>query len=164
MLIKNLIDRINGAYITSDYLVQPEIFYYMDKVVDDINDALNANFPVFSDWAAYVAAWNIANPTTPKLNTVYDAIPDKYLRTVVALGTALYFFSNDEEGEQAAMTYSMNYRQALFNMIRDYHALVPAIYQNNEGGYIEFAYNSEINNDDLNPRGVVLDGANTRIL
>lgn len=100
----------------------------------------------------------------PKDRTVYDAIPDKYLRSVVALGAALYYYEADEEGEQIAMDYQQRYLQQLFYMVRDYQMLVPPMYQNNFGGYIDFSHNREFGPHDLHPRGVVMRGYNSRIL
>ena len=100
----------------------------------------------------------------PKDRTIYDAIPDKYLRSVVALGTALYYYESDEEGEQIALDYQQRYQQQLFYMIRDYQMLVPPMYQNNFGGYIDFSHNREFGPHDLHPRGVVMRGYNSRIL
>ena len=100
----------------------------------------------------------------PKDRTVYDAIPDKYLRSVVALGTALYFYTSDEEGEQIAIDYQARYNQQLFYMVRDYHMLVPERFQNNEGGFIDFSYIREHKPKDLHPRGVVMRGYDTRVL
>lgn len=100
----------------------------------------------------------------PKDRTVYDAFPDKYLRSVVALGAALYYYEADEEGEQIAMDYQRRYEQQLFYMVRDYQMLVPPMYQNNFGGYIDFSHERELGPHNLHPRGVVMRGYNSRIL
>ena len=42
MEIKKLVDTINRTYISSDYLRQPDIYYYMDRVIDDINENLQS--------------------------------------------------------------------------------------------------------------------------
>lgn len=207
MEIKKLVDTINRTYIQSDYLREPDIYYYMDRVIDDINEQLQACYPTFSEWEDYVERYNrqfepiptpapidgdcppeqphlpgepgLPNPRPlpprapmnphfphrhPKDRRVYDAIPDKYLRSVVALGTALYFYTADEEGEQIALDYQARYNQQLFYMVRDYHMLVPFEYQNNTGGYIDFSYERENGPYNLHPRGVVMRGTNTKIL
>ena len=198
MQLKKLVDTINRTYISSDYLRQPDIYYFMDRVIDDINERLQACYPTFSEWEDYVEEYNKqfedldstkpepipdhpghlthpngkcgkyprpALPTAkPKDRTVYDVIPDKYLRSVVALGTALYFYENDEEGEQIALDYQNRYNQQLFYMVRDYHLLVPIEFQNNTGGYIDFSYEREHGPRNLHPRGVVMHGSNTRVL
>ena len=229
MQIKKLVDTINRTYVPSEYLRQPDIYYYMDRVIDVINEQLQSCFPTFSEWEDYVKWYNRklepipeppVNPDDPddppvpptppvppvhregdcppdqpympgepglpdrkrylpprdprrhphypprrlKDRTVYDVIPDKYLRTVVALGTALYFYESDEEGEQIAMDYQQRYNQQLFFMVRDYHMLVPPEFQNNTGGYIDFSYVREQGPWDLHPRGVVMNGSDSRIL
>lgn len=213
MEIKKIVDYVNRSYVASEYLREPDIYYYMDLVIDDINERLQAKFPTFTEWKDFVASWNarISGPNpipgegmpeapehTPEHpmfpehvhphpvvgypdlpiehvhrfnpqgvlrdNSVYDAFPDKYLRTVVALGTAVKFYTRDEEGEQIALDYQNRYEMALFKMVRDYHNQVPWYFQEREGGYIDFSHNREEGPWDLVPRGVVLDGYDTRIL
>ena len=230
MEIRKIIDYVNRGYIASDYLRAPEIYYYMDMVIDDINERLQAKYPNITEWAEFVAEWNAwcggpnvvpgvgkPNPTepepkppildidnihgdhvpththpinvspvkpfnphksrwelfeTPKINrpellkdnTVYDVIPDEYLRTVLALGVAVKFYTRDEEGEQIAIDYQNRYEQALFKMVRDYHNQVPWYFQDNTGGYIDFTYIEEDGPCDLVPRGVVLRGKDTKVL
>lgn len=211
MEIKKIVDYVNRTFIASDYLREPDIYYYMDLVIDDINDRLQSRFPTFTEWKDFVARWNAwvggpnpipgegmppkpeDRPKPPRPgrvfsqgyvnylhpepmphfnemplflrdNTKYDAFPDTYLRTVVALGTAVKFYTRDEEGEQIAMDYQNRYEAALFKMVRDYHNQVPWYFQNNEGGFIDFSYNREEGPRDLIPRGVVMRGYNGRDL
>lgn len=230
MQIKKLVDTINRTYVPSEYLRQPDIYYFMDRVIDDINERLQACYPTFSEWEDYVEEYNKQfgptpvptdepfpdpnadhplpppppprpddhgqhtpaphgphyppgthgphdshvfhgafpyrpePPRVPKDRTVYDVIPDKYLRSVVALGTALYFYTQDEEGEQIAYDYQQRYEQQLFYMVRDYHMLVPPEFQNNTGGYIDFSYVRERGPWNLHPRGVVMRGYNSKVL
>jgi len=205
MRIKKLVDTINRTYVMSEYLRQPDVYYYMDRVIDDINEQLQSCYPTFSEWEDYVEEYNkqfgplpepeeahedcppgqphmpefpghIHKPTPPahyihhfpprkpKDRTVYDVIPDKYLRSVVALGAALYFFENDEEGEQIALDYQQRYQQQLFYMVRDFHALVPPEFQNNTGGFIDFSYERERGPLGLHPRGVVMRGKDNEVL
>lgn len=205
MQIKKLVDTINRTYVHSEYLRQPDVYYFMDRVIDDINENLQSCFPTFSEWEDYVEEYNkqfgpipepdeeredcppgqphmpefpehMHRPTPPahpghrfpprkpKDRTVYDVIPDRYLRSVVALGAALYFFEADEEGEQIAMDYQQRYQQQLFYMVRDYHMLVPPEFQNNTGGYVDFSYVREQGPWNLHPRGVVMRGKDTEVL
>jgi hypothetical protein len=83
---------------------------------------------------------------------------------VVALGTAVKFYTRDEEGEQIALDYQNRYEGALFKMQRDYLNQVPEYFQDNTGGYIDFSYTAEAGPDDLIPRGVTLHGIDTRVL
>ena len=214
MEIKKLVDYVNRSFIASDYLRAPDIYYYMDLVIDDINDRLQAKFPTFTDWQDFVASWNARiqgpnpvpgegmpddMPPWPQLpgdidyddfsypaygvaphctlkpkrtevpieqrlrsNSNYDAFPDKYLRSVVALGTAVKFYTRDEEGEQIAQDYQNRYEMALFKMTRDYHNQVPWYFQENTGGFIDFSHNREEWPRDLVPRGVVMRGQNSK--
>jgi len=216
MEIKKIVDYTNRSFIASDYLRAPDIYYFMDLVIDDINERLNARFPTFSEWADFVAQWNLMvtggntpgvdgedtedtedsegicltptmvphvhpvaehmtefypplapmkpNPLLLRDASKYDAFPDKYLRQVVALGAATKFYTKDEEGEQVALDYQNRYEMALFKMTRDYISQVPPIFQDNRGGFIDFSYNREEGPHDLHPRGVVMNGSNTRIL
>lgn len=164
MLIKEIIDTVNRGYVASDYLREPDIFYFMDAVIDDINDHLNSCYPTFSEWYNFVQAWNDNpdNANNLKDATRYDVIPNRYLRKVVPLGTALKFYERDEEGNVVAERYIQKYMDALFLMQRDYHHLVPKEFQDNEGGFVDLSYNRELDPIDLVPRGVVLDGKDTR--
>lgn len=166
MEINKIIDYVNRSFIASDRLRAPDIYYYMDLVIDDINERLQATYPNFTEWNDFVNEWNenVTDSNFVKVNTVYDVIPDKYIRSVIALGTAVKFYTRDEEGEQVALDYQNRYEAALFKMVRDYHNQVPLMFQNNEGGFIDFSYNREEGPCDLVPRGVVLRGNDTRIL
>lgn len=217
MEIKKIIDYINRGYIASDYLREPDVYYYMDMVIDDINERLQTNYPTFTDWEEFVARWNACvagpnpipgegmppipegepqpqihpvhpphihpHPVKPyphldiehvhkhhklhiplRSNTNYDAFPDEYIRTVVALGVAVKFYTRDEEGEQIALDYQNRYESALFKMVRDYHNQVPFYFQDNRGGFIDFSYVEEAGPWDLHPRGVVLHGSDTKVL
>lgn len=143
MIILNLRNYINRNYITSEHLHPTDMLGYMDSVIDDINEDLQAKFPTFSEWAAYCDIHNIANPDNTLDPNNYSVIPDVYLRKVVAPGAALKFYSNDEEGEQVASKYYIDYEKARSFMIRDYINLVPLEFQNNEGGYVEMVNNLE---------------------
>lgn len=144
MIILNLRTYINRNYIASEHLHPTDMLGYMDTVIDSINKDMQACFPTFTDWAAYCNTYNTANPSlTPLDPNNYTAIPDCYLRGVVAPGAALEFYSSDEEGEQVASKYYLDYEKAKAAMIRDYINLVPVEFQNNKGGYIDCGDNLE---------------------
>lgn len=88
---------------------------YLDKAIDDINAQLNTTFPAFSE--------------LPEGKAEYDFFPDRYLRSVVCVGAAWYYFTTDEEGISTAPQYQMDYDRGLFYMVRDYFNLVPEEYQ-----------------------------------
>ena len=77
MEIKKLVDYVNRSYIASDILRAPDIYYYMDLVIDDINDRLQSNFPTFSDWGNFVIAWN--NWVSGKDPVPDEGLPEDYL-------------------------------------------------------------------------------------
>ena len=169
MEIKKIVDNINRGYIASDYLRYPDCAYFMDMVIDDINEALNARYPTFSEWEDFVEDWNhmVRQMHLPghllRNRYKYDAFPDKYLRSVVGVGTAVKFYGRDEEGEQVALDYQNRYQQALFMMTRDYHELVPRFFTNEFGGFIDFTCIEEAGPRSLHPRGVVMRG-DTKVL
>lgn len=157
MIIISLRTYINRNYIASEHLHPVDMIGYMDSVIDDINDDLQACFPTFTDWAAYCELYNTAHPEeTPLDPNNYTAFPDSYLRKVVAPGTALKFYSNDEEGEQVAGKYYIDYERARALMVRDYLRQVPEEYQNNLGGFIE-------TDVDIEPSGVEVYYADTAL-
>ncbi len=168
MKIATLVDTVNRGYIASDYLRWPDCKYYMDAVVDDINDMLQSKYPTFSEWAEFCEEWNdlVVEHGLPdkylRNAEVYDAFPNRYLRSVVALGTAVKFYERDEEGEQIANQYQFKYSQALFVMTRDFHELVPRFFRNEHGGFIDFTFIKEAGPADRRPRGVEMPGGNTR--
>lgn len=114
MQISRLI-KLTNEKLAGEMLSFEELAIHFDQVIDDINQQLNANFPVFSDL---------------EQGTVdYNYIPDRYLRTLIPNGAALYFFIADEEGGQAPPGYLAAYREALFFMLRDYGHAVPDEFQ-----------------------------------
>lgn len=153
MLITKLIRYINTNYIISEYLSDTEILGYMDTVVDEINDRMQTRFPVFSEWASFVEDYNTAHAQDVDFVAldplVYTAFPSNYQRSVVAPGTAVNFFTNDEEGEQVAGKFYFQYERNLSNMVRDYFNQVPTMYQQIDGGYVTTTYpgNTEMTTD-----------------
>lgn len=157
MIILNLRTYINRNYITSEHLHPIDMIGYMDSVIDDINEDLQAIFPTFSEWAAFCASHNDANPEAAPLDpNDYTAFPDTYLRKVVAPGTALKFYANDEEGEQVASKFYLDYEKARSTMVRDYINQVPTMFQDNTGGFVEFK-------DNLDPVGMEMYNENSSL-
>ena len=130
----------------SDHLRDMELEGYVDEVIDEINDRMQTAFPTFSEWNDFVIDYNDTHaeeedfvPLDPEK---YTAFPAKYLRRVVAVGAALKFFTNDEEGEQVAGRFYIEYEQALGIMLRDYTNKVSDIFLAEEGGgYIDTSFN-----------------------
>lgn len=114
-IVQGVNTKLAGEMLTYEML-KP----YLDEVIDNINAKLSSNFPVFSDFtqAAY-----------PTVYPNYNFFPDKFIRTVVLYGAAQKFYTTDEEGINSARQYDVEYRNALFEMERDYIELVPTEYQ-----------------------------------
>ena len=157
---------IQNNFIISEHLHATEMIGYMDAVVDEINDRLQTSFPVFSEWADFVDAYNTAHQSDPGFvaldATIYTAIPAQYLRKVVAPGTAVNFFTNDEEGEQVASKFYIQYERNLSTMVRDYINLVPEMYQVTNTGFITTTYN-ETEDDEASNEGIVISNANNSL-
>lgn len=161
MNIDKLCSFINKNYIISENLRNIELYGYMDIVIDDINDRLQSNFPTFSEWKDFAIEYNATHSEEEDFVAldvdVYSVIPARYLRSVVAIGAALNFFTNDEEGEQISTKYYIQYEKNLFNMVRDFHNLVPVMFQNVDGGYISNTYNGQENHEAC-IEGIVFNG------
>ena len=112
-----------SQHLGDDLITTAEMLGYIDRVIDDINTQLDANFPTFTDYQG--GTYNDFLDYTP--------IPDKYIRTVIVPGAALKYYITDEEGNQAAVKYEEDYRQGLFYMLRDYSQKVPVEYRNKDG-------------------------------
>lgn len=114
MQIKTLIESIN-TQLAGELLSIGELKDFVDKAIDDINTRLNTKFPVLSDFL-------------DGTHSEYNAIPDKYIRTVVIPGATFKYFITDEEGAAVAPKYEEEYLKGLFYMERDYIANVPEEY------------------------------------
>jgi hypothetical protein len=135
----NLItDRVNQL-LAGENLSYSELTIHLDTVIDDINHELNSTFPAFSEFTALTHAGQYPD---------YNFFPNNYLRSVVCLGAAYYFYLTDEEGSQVAIQYSYKYKDALFLMQRDYSNKVPLAYQATEQGYLETPENF-VSEDDV---------------
>lgn len=126
MDINTIVKRVN-MHLAGEQLVYSRLEPFLDSVIDDINDKLNAKFPVFSDLHAEADFLG---------ETEYDAFPDKYIRSVVIPGAAYKFYIMDEEGMVTAEQFSYDYEKALFMMMRDYTEQVPEEYQSESKGSV----------------------------
>lgn len=118
MHIANLVNLINHK-LADELLSQTQLLMHMDSVIDDINAKLNTIFPTFSE---VIAKEEVNNPD-------YQAIPDKYLRSVVVVGAAHKYYEVDEEGNASAQMFAQDYQQQLFYMLRDYSLSIPTEYR-----------------------------------
>ncbi len=126
MYIEDIIKLINHK-LANELLSQTELLMHMDSVIDDINAELNAVFPTFTE--VITLNQGINNPD-------YQAIPDKYIRSVVVLGAAKKYYEVDEEGNLSATVFATDYKQQLFLMVRDYSFSIPEQYRAKDQGFI----------------------------
>lgn len=121
MLISTLVQNINSQ-LAGELLSIGELTVFVDKAIDDINTRLNTKFPVLTD-----VITEIQKAGSQKFE--YNALPDKYIRTVVVPGAVFKYYTTDEEGAAVAPKYEEEFLKGLFYMERDYLNLVPEEYQ-----------------------------------
>lgn len=151
MLIATLVQNINSQ-LAGELLNISELTVFVDKAIDEINTRLNTAFPVLSDEIA-----KIQEKGSQKFE--YNAIPDKYIRTVVVPGAAFKYYTTDEEGAAVAPKYEEEFLKGLFYMERDYLNLVPEKYQESlDQGWIRG--NGILESDEYNRQGgFTIDGS-----
>lgn len=114
MLIEQIVKRINEN-LAGELLTYNDLKIFMDMVIDDINAQLNTTYPVFTEFTM----------STHTNYPDYNFFPEKYVRSVIPIGAAYYFFTMDEEGISTATQYQYKYQDELFKMQRDYIDEVP---------------------------------------
>lgn len=119
--------KLTNKYLAGEQLTYNKLLPFLDAVIDDINSRLSSTYPSFTDL-------QITN--NPSSDDVYDAFPDRYLRSVVCLGAASKFYTMDEEGIVSAESYEMEYQQNLFYMVRDWIDHVPLYYRSDTTGSV----------------------------
>lgn len=125
MIIKAVKDLVN-ARLAGEQLTYSTLKPYLDAVVDEINSKLHSKFKTFSEVSSL------------DTNVDYNEFPDKYIRTVVAVGAAAKWYIDDEEGIETATALVQQYNNNLFIMMRDYGPLVPESKQADaHSGYLE---------------------------
>jgi hypothetical protein len=113
MFIKDIVALIN-TNLADEMLSYYDLRPFLDRTIDDINTKLNSTYPTFTEQGNIDA---------------YNAFPDKYLRSVVALGAAWYYYVADEEGSPTALQLGSDYNNHLLLMQRDMLYNVPLQYQ-----------------------------------
>lgn len=126
MKVKDIV-KLTNTYLAGEQLVYQKLVPFYDAVIDDINGRLNSTFPSFSELGIVHLDADDA---------VYGFFPDKYIRSVVALGAAHKFYMMDEEGVSYDDAYTGKYEEALFYMTRDYIDFVPEIFQSDSNGSV----------------------------
>ena len=110
MKVKDIV-KLTNTYLAGEQLVYNKLVPFYDAVIDDINSRLNSTYPSFS---------SLEFQQLDSDEAVYDFFPDRYIRTVVALGAAHKFYTMDEEGVVYDEEFSRKYEEALFYMTRDF--------------------------------------------
>ena len=137
MLTREIVALVNRK-LNGEMLTERDLTQYMDATIDDINQALSSLYPTFT------SAKNL-----PGYNGDYTFFPERYIRSVVVVGTALKYYAAEEEGENIASTYQGEYAQGLFLMKRDHIANVPTIFRDETGGYLDMEFPYKNSYDDV---------------
>ena len=124
MEISKICNLVNQS-LAGEMLRQNELMLYLDKVIDDINNQLNSNYPTFSEYTSEYF------PDYPN----YNVFPEKYIRSVVVPGAAYKFYQVDEEGNNTAPLFRQEYQTNLFYMVRDMMESVPPRFKGRCQGY-----------------------------
>ena len=138
MLLNDIIRSVN-TLLAGEREGYHQLIGHLDKTIDDINAQLNSTFPAFSE--------------LPEGKAEYDFFPDRYIRSVVCVGAAWYYFTTDEEGISTAPQYLMDYERGLFYMLRDYFNSLPEEYQETDLKALTFSSDLEAGES-----GVEIDG------
>lgn len=125
MKIRDLV-KLTNTYLAGEQLVYHRLVPFYDSVIDEINSRLDSTFPSFSSFD-----FDLSDP-----DVAYDFFPDKYMRSVVALGAAHKFYEMDEEGVVYDTSYEQDYERNLFYMTRDYIEQVPEEFQADNTGSV----------------------------
>lgn len=137
MKIKDIV-KLTNTYLAGEQLVYQRLVPFYDAVIDDINDRLSSTYPSFSSLDLVELDTDTAQ---------YSFFPDKYIRSVVALGAAHKFYVMDEEGQAYDSAYEMDYEKALFYMTRDHIDHVPKIFQSDTTGGVLIDEDSMVDYD-----------------
>ena len=129
MKVRDIV-KLTNTYLAGEQLVYQKLVPFYDAVIDDINSRLNSTYPSFS---------SLEFTQLDADDAVYEYFPDRYVRSVVALGAAHKFYMTDEEGVTYDEEYSRKYEEALFYMTRDYIDQVPEIFQSDSPGSVPIA-------------------------
>lgn len=137
------IQHLMNTYLAGETLTLKEQIPYLDFAIDELNAALNARYPTFTELLQKF-------PDAKQ----YDFFPDKYIRRVVVPGAAWNFYVTDEEGIQSATQYQADFEKGKFLMQRDMLYAIPEEFQApEEAGFITGTYS----NDTVGYRGLEID-------
>lgn len=142
MLVSEIVRKVNEQ-LAGERLTVTKMMTHLDYAIHDINQAMNADFPTVSSYAAA----KVADETFASTELVnYNLMPDRYIDTVLVLGAARHFYRVDEEGAVSAPVLDAEYGKNLFFMQRDYIHAIPEEYQ-------DCSYNGSINHSERKTTG-----------
>ena len=78
--INTIVNYINER-LAGEQLLYSQLLVFLDGTIDDINQALNSNFPAFSEFSE-------KDENYPD----YNFFPDRYIRTVVLTGVLSFIY------------------------------------------------------------------------
>lgn len=133
MKVINIV-KLANTYLTGEQLTYQKLLPFLDAVIDDINNRLNSTYPSFT---------SLGYTSLDSDTAVYEFFPDRYLRSVVALGAAHKFYEMDEEGVVYDQSYEQDYERNLFYMTRDFIDQVPEIFSSDSSGSVEYDFTIE---------------------
>ena len=148
MLIDTIVANVNRK-LADEMLTVSQLIEFMDEAINDINTNLCSTFPTISEFESNKANYS-AYPD-------YNFFPNKYIQSVLIVGTAYKFYINDEEGMPTANQYGKDYQQNMYYMVRDYSDRVPAEYQEDYRGMLFNQHECPGFPKDNNMRGWFLD-------
>lgn len=139
--------------LAGESLTWAQLQFYVDAVIDDINDSLNSCYPTTAEMDSFILA-NSESTTSVELNSpelidyrnwnnnIFSLFPYSIVHKVIIVGAALKWLTADEEGLNTAPEYTQEYAKALFALKRDFCNKVPTRYQAMEQGFV---YNDAAN-------------------
>lgn len=142
MLISEMVHKVN-MQLDGERLTTAKMLPHLDYAIHDLNQALNADFPTVS---AYAAAQIVEDAQLTTDTVDYNLFPPRYIETVVVLGAARHFYRVDEEGAVAVPVLDAEYGKNLFFMQRDYIHAIPSEYK-------DCSYNGSINHTERKTTG-----------
>ena len=134
MKVKDIV-KLTNTYLAGEQLVYQKLVPFYDAVIDDINSRLNSTYPAFS---------TLGFTHLDSEDATYDYFPDRYVRSVVALGAAHKFYEMDEEGVVYDVSYEQDYERNLFYMTRDYIDQVPDMFQSDSKGSVNIHLDDDV--------------------
>lgn len=128
MLISAIVALVNQE-LAGERLTTAKTLPLLDKAIYDINQAMNADFPTLTEYAAE----KVADETYETTDLVdYNLFPPRYITMVLVLGAVKHFYRIDEEGAVVPQALDQELSKNLFYMQRDYIHAVPEAYRDCE--------------------------------